>query len=382
MTASRIYLDHNASAPLRPTAREASIAALEATGNPSSTHGEGRAVRALVEASRRHVAALLGAEARAVIFTSGATEAANLVLRPGLTVPGRARPVRMLMGATEHPCVLAGHRFAQATIIPVDHHGTIRLDALAAAVKEDGPVLLALQAANNETGVVQPVRAAADIVHAAGGIVVSDVVQAAGRIACDIGALGADAVIVSSHKLGGPKGAGALVFAASEAHIEAPLIRGGGQERGLRSGTEDVAAIAGFGAACREVALTGTGEAAEARCLRDAFEAGLRRLDPSVLVLGVGAQRLPNTSCFCLPGLAVSTLLMALDLAGIAISAGSACSSGKLARSPVLDAMGCDAHIRGALRVSFGRNSRSEHVEATLQALETALHRLTPVRAA
>lgn len=377
----RIYLDHNASAPLRPAARAATIAALDSTGNPSSTHAEGRGIRALVETARRHVAALVGADPRAVVFTSGATEAANLVLRPSLRIPGRKDPVRLLAGATEHPCVLAGQRFAQAEVIPVDRNGVIRLDVLASAVEGSGPVLLALQAANNETGVCQPVREAAAVVHAAGGSVVCDAVQAAGRVACDLDSLGVDAVILSSHKIGGPKGAGALVFADPNAHIDAPLIRGGGQERNIRSGTEDAAALAGFGAACLEVAEKGRAEALAVGALRDRFEAGLRDLAP-VAVVGAGASRLPNTSCFAVPGTNATSLLMALDLAGIAISAGSACSSGKVSRSPVLDAMGVDPHMKGALRVSFGWTSRPEDVDAVLAALRMVLARVGPSRAA
>lgn len=382
MSASRLYLDHNASAPLRPAAREAMLAALDRTGNPSSGHAEGRAVRAIVEGARRQVAALVAADPANVIFTASATEAANLVLTLGLKTGGRSA-VRLLAGATEHPCVLRGHRFEAVDPVPVGHDGVIDLAALSSAVQAaPGPVMLALQAANNESGVLQPVRAAAEIVHAAGGLVICDAVQAAGRVPAALADLGADALILSSHKLGGPKGAGALVLADPAAHIDPPLIRGGGQERGLRSGTEDVAAIAGFGAACTEAAANGGREAEHCATLRDAFEAGLRALAPDVVVLGAEAPRLPNTSCFGLAGVKASTLLMGLDLAGIAVSSGSACSSGRIGRSPILDAMGVAPHIGSVVRVSFGWNSRPGDETVLLDALERSLGRIRPVRAA
>lgn len=380
MTPTRVYLDHNASAPLRPAARAAMVAALDCTGNPSSGHAEGRAVRAIVEGARRQVAALAGADPQNVFFMSSATEAANLVLTPDLAPGGRTKAVRLLAGATEHPCVLRGHRFETVDTIPVGRDGVVDLEALASAVRAiEGPVMLALQAANNETGVLQPVRAAAEIVHAAGGIMICDAVQAAGRVPCAIGDLGADALILSSHKLGGPKGAGALVFASSAAHIDPPLIRGGGQERGLRSGTEDVAAIAGFGAAC---AAIGSDEAEAVARLHDAFEAGLLRLAPDAQILGAHAARLPNTSCFGLPEVKAPTLLMGLDLAGFAVASGSACSSGRIGRSPILDAMGIDPHIEGVVRVSFGWNSQPGDEAALLEALGASLARIRPVRAA
>lgn len=382
MSASRLYLDHNASAPLRPAARDAMLAALDHTGNPSSGHAEGRAVRSIVEGARRQVAALAGAEPANVIFTASATEAANLVLTPGMKTGGRSA-ARLLVGATEHPCVLRGHRFEALEPIPVGHDGVIDLAALSAAIHAaPGPVMLALQAANNESGVLQPVRAAAAIVHAAGGLVICDAVQAAGRVPATLADLGADALILSSHKLGGPKGAGALVFADTAAHIDPPLIRGGGQERGLRSGTEDVAAIAGFGAACAEAAASGNREAEDCAALRDAFETGLRSRATDVVILGEDAARLPSTSCFGVPGVAASTVLMGLDLAGIAVSSGSACSSGRIGRSPILDVMGVDPHIESVVRVSFGWNSRPGDENALLEVLERSLGRIRPVRAA
>ena len=382
MNARRVYLDHNASAPLRAAARAAVLSALDRVGNPSSGHTEGRAIRATVEEARRQVAALVAADPASVTFTASATEAANLVLTPGLTVGGR-RAVRLLAGATEHPCVLRGHRFPSAELVPVTSEGVLDLDKLERAVLSgDGPVMLALQAANNESGVLQPVLEAAQIVHTQGGIVVCDAVQAAGRVPCAIGDLKADAVILSSHKLGGPKGAGALVLADAAAHIDQPLIRGGGQERGVRSGTEDVAAIAGFGAASAEVAASGEQDAQRCMALRDAFETQLLTLAPDAKILGAGAARLPNTSCFGLPGVRAATLLMALDLAGIAVSSGAACSSGRIGRSPILDAMAIHPHIDGVIRVSFGWDSRLGDEAALLSSLEGLLRRVRPIRAA
>jgi cysteine desulfurase len=372
VTGPRIYLDYNATAPLRPAARDAMFRALDLPGNASSVHAEGRAARAEVEAARRAVAALVGADPRGVIFTASATEAANLALTPTLALAGRPAPERLLVGATEHSCILTGHRFAAAETLAVDGSGVIDLEALAAALARPGRVLLALQAANNETGVLQPVAEAARLVHAAGGMVVCDAVQAAGRIATDLATTAADALILSSHKLGGPKGAGALVFANPDSSIGLPLLRGGGQERGARAGTEDVAAIAGFSAAAVEVAAGWREEAV--RALQRLLEEGLRERFPEVRVIGAEVPRLPNTTCFAVPGVAAATLLMALDLAGVALSAGSACSSGKIARSHVLDAMGEAPHISGgALRASVGWASVEGDVIRLLEALEKAL---------
>ena len=277
MHAERTYLDHNASAPLRQAARDAMLAALEAPGNASSVHREGRAARALVDAARAAVAGLVGADARDVTFTSGATEAANLVLTPGLRDGGA--PFEFLLAAAgEHPCVLAGHRFPadRIRIVPLTTRGVVDSAALETLLTQTpGRCLVALQAANNETGVIQPVRFVADMVHAKGGALVCDAVQAAGRTECRLAELKADALLLSAHKLGGPKGAGALVFGDGRFHIEGALIRGGGQERGARAGTENVAAVAGFAAAAREAFAEAATEAARLSGLRDAMESEL-----------------------------------------------------------------------------------------------------------
>ena len=378
----RVYLDYNASAPLRPAARDAMLIAMDLPGNASSVHGEGRAVRALIETARRQVAALVGANPRGVVFTSSATEAAALVLTPSLVVGGKAQRTGLLLGATEHACVLAGHRFGEAQTVPVHRTGLINLEALAGAVASAGEApMVALQAANNETGVLQPLREAAQIIHAAGGLLVCDGVQAAGRVPLTLPDCGADVLILSSHKLGGPKGAGAVVFADPDAHIAAPMLRGGGQERGARAGTEDIAAIAGFGAACEAVAAASGREAALTSALRAEFETTLTAISPQAQVFGEGVSRLPNTSCFAVEGVSASILLMALDLAGIAVSSGAACSSGRIARSHVLDAMGVNPHMSlGAIRVSFGWNSRWNDAGVLIEALRGILLRVGQIR--
>ena len=378
MSAPRCYLDYNATAPLRAGARMAVVAALASTGNPSSIHGEGREARRLIETARRQVGALVGGAAEQVVFTSGATEAANLVLSPALSGPtARQGTRRLLIGATEHAAMHQGHRFpaGSVTVLPVRADGVLDLEALAAALAADAgsPALVALQAANNETGVVQPVRAAADLVHAAGGLLVCDAVQMAGRLPFGLMESGADVVLLSSHKLGGPQGAGALVLGKGVT-LGPALLRGGGQERGFRSGTENVAGLAGFGAAAAEVLRL---EAARLVALRNRLETGLACLSDDAMVFSAAASRLPNTTCFTVPGTAAETMLIALDLAGVAVSSGSACSSGKVARSHVLDAMGVPVALAGgALRVSTGWASTEAEIDRFLEAFADALRRM------
>lgn len=357
MSQERIYLDHNATAPLLPAARAAMVAAMDLPGNASSVHAEGRAARAVIEQARGAVAKLLGVRLRDITFTSGGTEAANLVLSPALSDGGKPL-TRLFVAAGEHACVLQGHRFLEEAvrIVPLDGTGRIDLAALKAMLEEaEGErVLLALQVANNETGVIQPVAEAASLVHEAGGLVVCDAVQAAGRI--PLTGLGADALLISAHKIGGPKGMGALAFANIRLHMNgAVLVKGGGQEKGLRAGTENVAGIAGFGAAA-EAAQAGLAAVAGLCRLRDRLEADLAKRLPEVVVFGQGAERLPQTSAFALAGVSAETLLIALDLAGFAVSSGSACSSGKVQPSHVLLAMGVAGDLaKGALSVGWRR---------------------------
>lgn len=379
MQPTRAYLDHNATTPLRPAALDAMRAASVRPGNPSSIHAEGRAARAIVEAARTEIGALLGAPARAIVFTSGGTEALNLALAPDLAIAG-ATPAfgRLLVGAGEHPAVLAGHRFPAASVetVPLTAGGALDLAALerALAGAPDQRPLLALQAANNETGVVQPVAEAARLVHAAGGALVCDAVQAAGKIDCDITRLGADALAVSAHKFGGPQGAGALVFADPASHVGAAMIRGGGQERGARAGTENVAAIAAMAAALG--AAIGELEQSHARLCdwRDGLESDISRIAADAIVFGASEPRLPNTSCFAVPGVEAQLLLMFLDIEGVAVSSGSACSSGKVKRSHVLMAMGAAPDLVScAIRVSLGWDSSVEDCARFARALEKAV---------
>jgi cysteine desulfurase len=378
-TGKRLYLDYNASAPLLDEARNAVIEALGITGNPSSVHREGRAARALVESARRSVAALVNAKPEHVFFTSGATEAASTLLTP-IYMMGRS-PVRLshlYVSATEHPCMLAGGQFApdNITVLPVDENGILRLDALEQALKAHdksaGLPLVAVQAANNETGVIQPIREIAALVKTAGGIFVVDAVQAAGRIKIDITEGCGDYLIISSHKIGGPKGVGAVI-AISDLMMPKALVRGGGQEKGHRAGTEALPLIAGFGAAADVAAtrLNGNGWSFEAR---DRLETGLMEIAPSATIHGKSVYRLPNTTFFSLDGQKAETVQIAFDLGGIALSAGSACSSGKVGPSHVLAAMGLEEGP-GAIRVSLEPNAQIESVDQFLDVLRKIVAR-------
>lgn len=385
MAARRAYLDHNATTPVRPEAVEAVAHALTLPGNPSSVHGEGRAARGAMEQAREQVAALVGAKAANVVFTSGGTEANVTVLSPGLMDCDGGRdcvriPASLLLhSASEHACVRDGHRFpaGSAEEIPVDGDGLVDLvwlEARLARFAAELPgarALVSIHLANNETGVIQPVAEAAAIVHRHGGLLHSDAVQAAGKIPVDIAALGADVLTFSAHKIGGPKGIGAIVFRTGALELADKLMRGGGQERGWRAGTENLPGIIGFGAAA-EVARKVLGEeAARLALLRDRLEAGLLALAPETAIFGRSAERLPNTSAFATPGLKAETLLIKLDLMGAALSSGSACSSGKVKRSHVLDAMKIDpAMSAGALRASLGWTTCEADIDLFLAAYE------------
>ncbi|MER9340334.1 cysteine desulfurase family protein [Mesorhizobium sp. M0323] len=379
MAGARAYLDYNASAPLLASARAAVVAALDVAANPSSVHAEGRAARRLIEDARRDVARLVNARAEHVVFTSGATEAASTLLTPDWQMGrGAVRMSRLYVSEADHPCLLNGGRFpaAQVTRIGVDTDGVVRLDVLAEALaqhdKAEGLPLVAIHAANNETGVIQPVGRIAEIVKAAGGILVVDAVQAAGRIPLDMSAGYADYLILSSHKIGGPKGVGAMV-AASDLMMPKPLVSGGGQEKGHRGGTENLAAIAGFGAAARE-ASAGLQTIETVRQRRDEIEAIVKTLVPDAEIFGTGAPRLANTTFFAIAGIKAETAQIAFDLAGVALSAGSACSSGKVGPSHVLKAMGYGDGL-GALRVSIGHATSAEDIELFRSALATIVAR-------
>jgi cysteine desulfurase len=372
----RSYFDWNATAPLRDEARAAVMAALALAGNASSVHAEGRAVRRMVEEARDRVADLVGAEARNVTFTGGATEANMLALTPAIEVGGRKEPRdRLFVSSIEHPSVRGGGRFAtdQVEELPVTARGLVDLVALTRLLINCKRPLVSGMLANNETGVIQPIAEIADIVHAASGVLHVDAVQAPGRIRCDIASLGADLLSLSSHKLGGPQGAGALVR-RGDIHIADPLIKGGGQERGQRAGTENVAAIAGFGAAAAAAKQT---DGARMAALRERVEAGIKAVAPQALFFGADAPRLPNTSLFTVPGLKAETAIIAFDLNGIAVSSGSACSSGKVQASHVLAAMGVEPELaRGALRVSLGWSTTEADIERLLNAWNTVVSSL------
>src|SRR5271155_4613224 len=288
----RSYFDWNATAPMREEAKGALRDAQEPLGNPSSVHAEGRAARRLIERAREEVAALVNARPADVFFTSSGTEANMLALTPAIETAADKRPrEKLLISAIEHSSVRAGGRFPRAAIedVPVDADGRANVAVLAATVARSPRPLVSLMLANNETGVVQPVAEAAAIVHAAGGLLHVDAVQAAGRVDCDLGALGADLLTLSAHKIGGAKGIGALVRANEDIHLADPLIRGGGQERGLRAGTENVAGIAAFGAAAATARRQQRAETAHMQALRDLLETGLKAIAPDAMIFGVGA---------------------------------------------------------------------------------------------
>ncbi len=365
----RVYLDWNATTPLRPEARQAMVAALDLVGNPSSVHAEGREARRLREEARAALAGAVGALPRNVIFTSGGTEANVLALTPSLR-RARGEPVgRLLVSAVEHASVLAGGRFPADAIrsINVARSGVVDLDHLRELLEAGPPALVSIMAANNETGALQPVAEAAMIVHEAGGLLHVDAVQALGKIIFDINAVGADLATFSAHKIGGPKGAGALVVAEGLSGLE-PLLHGGGQELGRRAGTENVAALAGFGAAAKAALEAMPKDAIRLESLRDRLEKGLREA-ADVLIFSEDMPRLPNTTLFTAPGLKAETAVIGFDLEGIAVSSGSACSSGKVQPSHVLSAMGFDpGTAQGAVRLSLGWSTLEADVERCVEA--------------
>jgi cysteine desulfurase len=377
----RSYLDYNATAPLRAEVREAMEAALSLHGNPSSVHAEGRAARAAVEEARVKVAALVGARPEDVIFTSGGTESNALALA---AQPDGAW--HCYMSAVEHPSVLAGGRFYPETTtrVPVTRDGVIDLELLARELEKHHlggwRPLVSLMAANNETGAIQPVAETSKIAQSAGGLFHTDAVQAAGRIKLDIAALGADLLSLSAHKIGGPKGAGALVLGKG-ASVK-PLIRGGGQERRRRAGTENVAGIVGFGVAA-ELAAADLAKIGVVAQLKSELEQGALRIAPDAVVLSANVARLPNTSCIAVPGVKAETLVIGLDLEGVAVSSGSACSSGKVEASHVLSAMGVPEEVaQGAIRVSLGFATKRDDIDNFLKAFAELKQRLRPRAAA
>jgi cysteine desulfurase len=369
----RAYLDWNATAPLRPQAREAMAAAMEVVGNPSSVHAEGRSARQILEKAREQVAAAVGAEPRNVIFTSGGSEANALALSRAIEHAGRLCDVA-IVSAIEHVSVLAGGDFPSVERFGAGRDGVasiVELEAsLNAAAAKGLKPLVALMVANNETGVIQPVREAAERTHAAGGVLHVDAVQALGKILLDIKPLGADLLSVSAHKIGGPMGVGALIVANDKIHVRGSRF-GGGQERNRRGGTENLIGIAGFGAAVAEAVRDLEGEARRLTGLRRRLEDGLNAMAPETIIFGEQAPggRVANTLQFAVPGVRAQTALMALDLDGIAVSSGSACSSGTMKFSEVVRAMGYDLEIaEGAVRLSMGSATSEAEIDCFLNA--------------
>jgi cysteine desulfurase len=365
MGATRTYLDHNATSSLRPEAHAALLAALEQGGNASSAHEEGRAARRVIETAREQLASALGCLPQMITFTSGGTEANNIAIK-GAAVE------RIIASAVEHPAVMAA---AQATgkpvqVVPVSAEGVIDLTALQAALESgEGRALVSVMLANNETGVMQPVAEVSRIAAEHDALTHCDAVQALGKVPVRFAMLGADMLTFSAHKLGGPQGVGALVVRDGLA-LE-PLTHGGGQELRRRPGTENTPGLAGFGAA-----VAAAGKEPHIKRLRDAFESELQALVPEVIIFGAGAERLPNTCSFAVPGIAAELAVMSLDLDGVAVSSGSACSSGKVAASHVLTAMGVDPELAAcAIRVSLGWSTTPEDIEQAVQALGRIVER-------
>ena len=377
----RTYLDYNATSPILACARDAMMDVLDFPNNPSSVHTEGRYARKVVEQARKSLAELVDWKPANVVFCSGATEAANHLLTPFIRSAGyQIELSALLVGATEHPCVLKGGRFPseKVRIIPVTEGGILCLDTLKAMLKEyhdrNEMVMVAVQFANNETGVLQPLGMISELVHEFDSVLVVDAVQALGKHEFSMQASGADFAFVSSHKIGGPQGAGAIIF--RDASISpAPLLVGGGQEQYHRAGTENVSAIHGFGVACawHKKNLT---KNTQISALRDSIEEGLRTIShdrrdeiATPYFFGEQEERLCNTSCFSVTDIKAETALMALDLEGIAVSSGSACTSGKVNSSHVLEAMGANKQqLDSALRVSLGWNTNKEDAEHFLGA--------------
>ncbi len=369
MAATRVYLDHNATTPVLPVARAAVAEALHQVGNPSSVHRDGADARRTVDQARDRVADLVGAPASDVIFTSGGTEANNLALL------GFDRPV--IVSAVEHDSVMAPARLASAgfSTVPVDTQGVLDLDALESILSAHPNALLSLMLANNETGVRQPVREAAQLAHGQGALVHCDAVQGPGKVPVDMSDLGADLLTVSAHKFGGPTGVGALIVRSGLSL--APRQVGGGQEGYRRAGTPNVPGIAGFGAAARWMIESADPDVTSVARRRDRLEAACAEYGAEVV--GADAPRLPNTSCLTMPGVSSETQVMAFDLDGIAVSAGAACSSGKVGPSHVLAAMGVADEVAGtAIRVGLGRDTSDAEIDRFVEAWKKLFRRKHP----
>lgn len=359
------YLDYNATAPIRPEVIEAVTAAMAVGGNPSSVHGAGRNARAKVEEARAQVAALVAARPRDLVFTSGGTEANNTVIRG-------CRAKRLILSPVEHDCGLAAAKESglPTSFLRVTRDGVVDTDSLREVLSQSPePALVSVMLANNEMGTIQPVAELAAIAKEYGALFHTDAVQAAGKIAIDRAELGVDYLTLSAHKLGGPQGVGAIVLAPT-APLKA-LIAGGGQELSRRSGTENVAGIVGFGISALE-AMTSVADVDRLRSMRDYLEKEILSTANDVMIAGAAADRLGNTSCIIMPGVKGETQVMHFDLNGVCVSSGSACSSGKVKVSHVLNAMGySDTEAESSIRVSLGYGTSDENIERFLDAWRT-----------
>ncbi|MEM1289642.1 MAG: cysteine desulfurase family protein [Pseudomonadota bacterium] len=368
----RIYCDYNATSPLREKARQAMHDAMQVDGNPSSIHEAGRKSRRIIEDARKVIKDALGLPHYVIVFTSGATEALATVLQPGVSNAKSKRPTRrLLICETEHVAALEAHAIGDVARLRVDQDGIVDLQQLSNELSDPemaAETLVCIHGANNETGVCQPLTAIETIVTDAGAIFISDLVQWIGRR--PLGAASPDAIVISAHKLGGPAGVGALLYDPGRISIDRGLIRGGGQEKGVRAGTENRIGIAGFAAALVDAIELMPEEAERLKALRDRFEAQLSEAQSDLIVFGNAADRLPNTSCFALPGRKAATALMQLDLDGLAVSSGAACSSGKVRASHVLTAMGVEVDLADcALRISYGHLSQSVDAEQLIKSI-------------
>jgi cysteine desulfurase len=361
----RTYLDHNATSPLRPSAKTAMLSALGA-GNASSIHAEGRTARALLDGAREEIASVLGVLPQMIVFTASGTEANNWAIK--------GTPVeRLILSRIEHPSIIEAAKARNMPIewVPVDALGRIRLDALENILKRSTlPSLLSVMLVNNETGVIQPVRQIAELARSFNVLFHTDAVQALGRMPVNFAVLGADLMTISAHKIGGPMGAAALIVRNGlDLTVQ---LQGGGQELRRRAGTENVAAVAGFAAALAE-------SLSDTHILRDRLESELEQVSPDIQIFGRNAERIGNTSCFAVPAFSADATLISLDLDGVAVSSGSACSSGKVGRSHVLDAMGVSSEVaKSAIRVSFGWNSAPADVDAFMAAWRRMIDRTFP----
>ncbi|MET3590131.1 cysteine desulfurase [Bartonella silvatica] len=366
MIVERRYFDHNATTPLKTVARVALLESLDIFGNPSSVHTEGRVAKSLLQKARRQIAEVLNTDPDHVVFTSGATEAAMTLLSPLYNMgSSKVQFSHLYIGATEHPSIAEGGRFSKEciSIVPVDQDGLIQQDKLISLLsihnRTKGLPLVAIQAANSETGVIQPIKEIAAIVRDCGGILIVDLTQYVDKKDVDIHEIGGDFFILSAHKIGGPKGIGAFV-SSGNLLMPTPLIVGGGQEKGLRGGTEALPLIASFGAAMTDCFTQA--ERKKLTSLRDKLEDGIQKICCDVRIFGKKVQRLPNTTYFSVHNIKAETMQIGFDLAGFSVSAGSACSSGKVKQSRVLEAMGYDI-ANGAIRISIGRCTTSKDID-------------------